>query len=64
MMGQGVGSYLSLDEIESSNPIMIFMIISYLFNCTFWIYPLGYLLVLINSTLCYCFGKLDMILKT
>ena len=39
-MGHGIGLYLGLDEIVSSNPMMIFIIISYLFNCTFWIYPL------------------------
>ena len=36
-MGHGVGPYLSLDKIGSPSP---FIIISYLFNCTFWIYPL------------------------
>ena len=28
-------SYLGLKKIGSSNPMMIFIIISYLFNCTF-----------------------------
>ena len=39
-MGHEIGPYLGLDEIENSNPIMIFIIISYIFNCTFWIYLL------------------------
>ena len=34
-MGHGVGPYLGLDKIESPNSIIIFIIISYLFNCTF-----------------------------
>ena len=34
-MGHGVGPYLGLDEIESSSSILIFIIISYLFNHTF-----------------------------
>ena len=33
-MGNGVDSYLGLDEIESPNSIVIFIIISYLFNRT------------------------------
>ena len=40
MKGHGVSPYLGLDERGSPSPIMIFIIISYLFNCTFWIYPL------------------------
>ena len=39
-MGHRVGPYLGLNEIGRSSPIMIFIIISYLFNCTFWIYLL------------------------
>ena len=39
MMGHGVSSYLGLDEIRSPNPIMIFIIISYLYNRTFWLKP-------------------------
>ena len=35
LMGHGVGPYLGLDEIGSSSSIIIFIIISYLFNCTF-----------------------------
>ena len=35
-MGHGVGPYLGLDEIEK----MVFIIISYIFNCIFWIYLL------------------------
>ena len=69
-MGHGVGPYLGLNEIGSLNPMMNFITINYLFNCIFWIYPLvlldlsirifgiyllGFLLVPINSTLCYCF---------
>ena len=34
-MGHGEGPYLGLEEIGSLNPIMIFIIISYLFNRTF-----------------------------
>ena len=34
-MGHEVDPYLGIDEIESQSPIMIFIIISYLFNCTF-----------------------------
>ena len=45
-MGHGVGLYLVLYEIGSSSPMMIFIIISYLFNCTFWIYLFIYLIVL------------------
>ena len=40
MMGHGVGPYLGLDEIGSPSSMMIFIIISYLFNFTFRIYPL------------------------
>ena len=43
MIRHGVGPYLGLDEIGSPSPIMIFIIISYLFNCIFWIYLLGFL---------------------
>ena len=42
MMGYGVGPYLGLYEIGSPSPMMIFIIISYLFNYTFWICPLGF----------------------
>ena len=42
LMGHGVSPYLGLDEIRSPSLMMIFIIISYLFNCTFWIYPLGF----------------------
>ena len=45
-MGHGVDPYLSLDQIGSSSPIMIFIIISYLFNYTFWNYLFIYLIVL------------------
>ena len=38
----GVGPYLSLDKIESPSPMMIFIIISYLFIRTFWIYLLRF----------------------
>ena len=34
-MGHGVGPYLGLDEIGSPSSIIIFIIISYLFNHTF-----------------------------
>ena len=40
MMKHRVGSYLGVYEIGSLSPIMIFMIISYLFNRTFFIYLL------------------------
>ena len=63
-IGSGVGPYLGLDKIGSPSLIMIFIIISYLFNRTFWIYLLEFLLVPINSILFYCFCELDMILKT
>ena len=39
-MGHGVGPYLGLDEIGSPSPMMVFIIINYLFNCTFWICPI------------------------
>ena len=35
VMGHGIGPYLGLDEIGSSSSIMIFILISYLFNRTF-----------------------------
>ena len=64
-MGHGLGPYLGLYEIESPSPMIIFIIISYLFNCTFLICLLGLSVVSINNTLCYCFwGRLDMRLKT
>ena len=44
-MGHGVYPYLGLNEIRSPSPMMIFIIISYLFNCTFWIYLFSYLIV-------------------
>ena len=34
-MGHGVGPYLGLDETGSPSSIIIFIIISYLFNRTF-----------------------------
>ena len=40
-MGHGVGPYLGLDKIGSTSSMMIFIIISYLFNRTFWICLLG-----------------------
>ena len=42
MIGHGVGPYLGLDEIGNPSPMMIFIIISYLFNHTFWICLLGF----------------------
>ena len=36
----GVGPYIDLGDIGSPNPMMNFIIISYLFNCNFWIYLL------------------------
>ena len=42
MMGHGVGPYLGIDHIGNSSPMMIFIIISYLFNHTFWIDLLGF----------------------
>ena len=41
-MGHGVGPYLGLEKIGSPSPMMVFIIISYLFNCTFWICLLGF----------------------
>ena len=41
-MGYGVGPYLGLDEIGSPSLMMIFIIISYLFNSIFWICLLGF----------------------
>ena len=41
-MGHGVGPYLDLYEIGSPSPMMIFNIINYLFNRTFWICLLGF----------------------
>ena len=41
-MGHGVGPYLGLDEIGNSSPMMMFIIISYLFDHTFWICLLGF----------------------
>ena len=38
-MGHGVGPYLGLNEIGSSSPMMIIIIISYLYNRTFWSNP-------------------------
>ena len=35
MMGHGVGPDLGLNEIKSPSSMMIFIIISYLFNCIF-----------------------------
>ena len=69
MIRHGVGPYLGLNEIESPSPMIIFIIISYLVNRTFWPNPspylLGFYVGAYNSTLCYCFwGRLDMILKT
>ena len=42
VMGHEVGSYLGLDEIGSSSPMMIYIIINYLFNRTYWICLLGF----------------------
>ena len=69
LMRHGVGPYIGLNEIGNPSPIMTFITINYLFNFIFgfirwyfgfirfdfWDYPLGFLFVLINSTLCYCF---------
>ena len=38
-MRHRVGLYLGLDGIGSLSPIIIFIIISYLFNRTFWPKP-------------------------
>ena len=45
-MGHEVDPYLGLNEIGNPSPIMDFIIISYLFNCTFWIYLFIYLIVI------------------
>ena len=55
MLGHGVGPYLGLNEIGSPSPMMIFIIISYLFNRTFWIYLLGFSVGAYKCPLCYCF---------
>ena len=60
MIGHGASPYLSLDKIESSSPMIITIIISYLFNRTFWVKlkPISvriFYWCLINSTLCYYF---------
>ena len=39
MIRHEVDPFLGLDEIESPSPIMIFIIISYLFNHIFWPKP-------------------------
>ena len=36
MIGHGVGPYIGLDDIVNPSLIMIFIIISYLFNRIFW----------------------------
>ena len=41
-MGHEVGPYLSLDEIRSQSPMIIFIIINYLFIRIFWIYLLEF----------------------
>ena len=41
-MGHKVGPYIRLDEIRSSSLMIIFIIISYLFNRIFWICLLGF----------------------
>ena len=50
MMGHEVGPYIGLDEIGNPNPMMIFIVFSYLFNCTFWIY-----LLVLFGFICYDF---------
>ena len=42
MMGHEVGPYLGLDKIGSPSPMVIFIIISYLFIRIFWIYLLEF----------------------
>ena len=68
-MRHGVCPYIGLNEIGNPSPIMTFITINYLFNFIFgfirwyfgfirydfWDYPLEFLFVLINSTLCYWF---------
>ena len=69
-MGNEVGSYIGLNEIGNPSPMMIFIIISYLFNHNFWPKAKSISIKVfywchINSTLCYCFwGRLYIILKT
>ena len=48
--GYEVDSYLGLYKIGNLSPMMIFIIISYLFNCTFWIY-----LLVLFGFICYDF---------
>ena len=45
MMRHEICPYLGLEEIRGSSPMMIIIIISYLFNYTFWIYLLGFSVV-------------------
>ena len=64
-MEHGVGSYLGLDEIGSPSQTMIFIIIRYLFNHTFWICLLGFSVGAYKYHLMLLFlGRFDMILKT
>ena len=43
MMGHGVGPYLGLNKIGNPSPMMNFIIINYLFNFIFWIFPIVFL---------------------
>ena len=52
-MGYGVSPYLDLNEIGSPSPMMNFITISYLFNCIFWIYLLGFLDLFVRI-FCWC----------
>ena len=42
VLGHGRGPYTGLDKIGNPSPMIIFIIISYLFNRTFWICLLGF----------------------
>ena len=59
-MRYGVGSYLGLDKIESPSLMMIFIIISYLFNRTFCDLSI---MIFVLAPYVLVFGKLNMILK-
>ena len=48
MIGHVVGLYLGLDEIGSPSSMIIFIIISYLVNHTFWPKPI------IVRVFCWC----------
>ena len=64
MIGHRISSYLGLDEIGNPSPMMIFIIISYLFIRTFWIYLLRFSIDAYKLYLMLLFFRDLMILKT